>query len=288
MPSLLEAGHRRLPRRARAQEPAALHHLRQRRRRQVDADRAAAARLAADLRGPARGARGGLAADRHAGRGDRLRAAARRPRGRARAGDHDRRRLPLLLDRAAQVHRRRHAGPRAVHAQHGHRRLDRRLRGDPDRRPQGRPHPDAPPHLPRLAARHPPRRGRGQQDGPRRLLAGGVRRRSSATTATSRAGSGSRRRPASRSRRCAATTSPARAASGCPGTRGRRCSSTSRRSRSTPSAPSAGRSGCPSSGSTGRTSTSAASPARSPAARSRRATASSCSRRGGRAPSSGS
>ena len=31
----------------------------------------------------------------------------------------------------AQVHRRRHAGPRAVHAQHGHRRLDRRLRGDP-------------------------------------------------------------------------------------------------------------------------------------------------------------
>ena len=37
-------------------------------------------------------------------------------------------------------------GPRAVHAQHGHRRLDRRLRRDPGRRAQGRPHPDAPAH----------------------------------------------------------------------------------------------------------------------------------------------
>ena len=49
----------------------------------------------------------------------------------------------------AQVHRRRRAGPRAVHAQHGDRRLDRRLRGHPGRRPQGRAHADAPPHLPR-------------------------------------------------------------------------------------------------------------------------------------------
>ena len=37
--------------------------------------------------------------------------------------------------RPAQVHRRRHARPRAVHAQHGHRRLHRRRGGDPDRRP---------------------------------------------------------------------------------------------------------------------------------------------------------
>ena len=51
----------------------------------------------------------------------RPRAAHRRPAGRARAGHHDRRRLPLLRDRAAQVHHRRHARPRAVHAQHGHR-----------------------------------------------------------------------------------------------------------------------------------------------------------------------
>ena len=49
-------------------------------------------------------------------------------------------------------------GPRAVHPQHGHRRLDRRLRGHPDRRAQGRADPDPPAQLPRLAARHPPRR----------------------------------------------------------------------------------------------------------------------------------
>ena len=46
-------------------------------------------------------------------------AADRRAHGRTRAGHHDRRRLPLLRDRAAQVHHRRRAGPRAVHAQHG-------------------------------------------------------------------------------------------------------------------------------------------------------------------------
>ena len=37
-------------------------------------------------------------------------------------------------------------GPRAIHAQHGHRRLHRRLRGRPDRRPQGRARPDPPAH----------------------------------------------------------------------------------------------------------------------------------------------
>ena len=66
------------------------------------------------------------------------RAAHRRPACRARAGHHDRRRLPLLRHAAAQVHHRRHARPRAVHAQHGHRRLDRRPRADPARRPQRR------------------------------------------------------------------------------------------------------------------------------------------------------
>ena len=72
-------------------------------------------------------ARGGLEGRGHAGRRSRLRAPARRSGGRARAGDHDRRRVPALLDRAAPLHRRRRARPRAVHAQHGHRRLDRRL-----------------------------------------------------------------------------------------------------------------------------------------------------------------
>ena len=54
-----------------------------------------------------------------------------RPARRARAGDHDRRRLPLFRHPAPQVHHRRHARPRAVHAQHGHRRLDRRPVGRP-------------------------------------------------------------------------------------------------------------------------------------------------------------
>ena len=40
-------------------------------------------------------------------------------------------------------------GPRAVYAQHGDRRLDRRSRRDPDRRAQGRADPDAAPQLPR-------------------------------------------------------------------------------------------------------------------------------------------
>ena len=127
------------------------------------------------LRGPPRRARVRLEEGRHPGRRARLRAPGRRPRRRARAGHHHRRRLPVLLHRAPQVHRRRHAGPRAVHPQHGHRRLDRRRRRDPHRRPQGRAHPDPPPQLPRVAARHPPRRPGHQQARPRRLLARGLR-----------------------------------------------------------------------------------------------------------------
>ena len=110
-----------------------------------------------DLRGPARRARGGFEEGRHAGRRPRFRAARRRPRGRARAGHHDRRRLSLLLHRPAQVHRRRHARARAVHAQHGDRRVDRRPRRDPDRRAQGRAHADTPAQLPRVAPGHPAR-----------------------------------------------------------------------------------------------------------------------------------
>ena len=122
-------------------------------------------------RGSARRARGRFEEVRHAGRRPRLRAARRRPHRRARAGHHHRRRLPLLLDRQAQVHRRRHAGPRAIHAQHGDRRLDRGRRGDPDRCAQGRADADAPAQLPRLADRHPQGRAGHQQDGHGRLLA---------------------------------------------------------------------------------------------------------------------
>ena len=52
----------------------------------------------------------------------RPRAPGRRPPGGARAEDHHRRRLSLFLDAAPQIHRRRYAGPCAVHAQHGDRR----------------------------------------------------------------------------------------------------------------------------------------------------------------------
>ena len=48
-------------------------------------------------------------------------AARRRTSVRAGTGHHDRRGLPLLLDREAEVHRRRHARARAVHAEHGDR-----------------------------------------------------------------------------------------------------------------------------------------------------------------------
>ena len=260
---LIAQRHRGLPRRARAQEPAALHHLRQRRRRQVDADRPAAVRLQDDLRGPARRARGRLEEGRHAGRRARLRAAGRRPRGRARAGHHHRRRLPLLLDRQAQVHRRRHARPRAVHAQHGDRRLDRRPRRDPDRRAQGRADADPAAQLHRLAARHPPRRAGGQQDGPGRLLAA---RRFDAIVADYREfaqqiGLDGRRRR-SRCRRCNGDNIIERSADDAlvprPDADG-----SSRDGRGRGRRAAARRSACRCSGSTARTSISAASPARS-------------------------
>ena len=56
------------------------------------------------------------------------RPAHRRAPGRARAGHHDRRRLPLLLDAETQVHHRRHARAHPAHPQHGHGLLDRRPR----------------------------------------------------------------------------------------------------------------------------------------------------------------
>ena len=106
--------------------PAALRHRGLGRRRQVDADRPAALRLQGDLRGPARAGRAGVRAPPRRDGDGRPRAADRRPARRARAGHHDRRRLPLLRDAAAHVHHRRHPGPRPLHAQHGHGRVDRR------------------------------------------------------------------------------------------------------------------------------------------------------------------
>ena len=102
-------------------------------------------------------------------------AAHRRPPGRAGAGHHDRRRLPLLRHPTPQVHHRRHPGPHPVHAQHGHRCLHRRRGPDPRRRPQ-RHHRAVPPALvPRVPAADPAPRGVRQQDGPRRLERGPLR-----------------------------------------------------------------------------------------------------------------
>ena len=160
-------------RRATSDGPAPFRHRRLRRRRQVHPHRPAAARRQGDLRGPARGRRGDLEVPRL--RLHRPRAAHRRPALRARAGHHHRRGLPLLRDAQAQVHHRRHPGPRAVHPQHGHRRLHRRPRPGARRRPPG-PHRAVPPARgDPLAAAGPAPGARGQQDGPRRLRRGGLR-----------------------------------------------------------------------------------------------------------------
>ncbi len=116
--------------------PAALHHRGLGGRRQEHADRAAAVRLQAGLRGPARARRPGERAPRRDGSA-RPGAADRRAARRARAGDHDRRGLPLLRDGEAAVHHRRLPRAPAVHAQHGDRRLDGRPGGDPAGRAQG-------------------------------------------------------------------------------------------------------------------------------------------------------
>ena len=116
-------------------------------------------------------------------------AADRRPAGRARAGHHDRRRLPLLRHGAPLVHPGRHARPRAVHAQHGHRGVDRRPGHRARRRAQGRGRADQAPRVHGLAARHPAPRGRGQQDGPRRLRRGASSTPSVPTSSASPRGS---------------------------------------------------------------------------------------------------
>ena len=119
-----------------------VHHLRLGRRRRVDArSGGCCSRRAADSsRTRSRQLRSDSREDGDPGRRDRLRAPGRRARrGAGSRASRDRRRVPVLLDRPAEVHRRRHAGPRAVHPEHGDRGLDGRRRGDPDRRAPGRP-----------------------------------------------------------------------------------------------------------------------------------------------------
>ena len=126
--------------------PAAPRHGRLGRRRQVDAHRAPAARRQGDPRRPARRpARRATASSTSRALTDGLRA--EREQG-------------ITIDvayryfatAAAHVHPRRHARPRAVHAQHGHRRLDRRPGHRARRRAQRRGRADAPPRVHRLAA----------------------------------------------------------------------------------------------------------------------------------------
>ena len=172
-------------------------------------------------------------------------AAHRRPAGRARAGHHHRRRLPLLRHARAVVHPRGHPRPRAVHPQHGHRRVDRRPRAGAGRRPQGRRRADPPARVAVAALLRVPHLVLcGQQDGPGRLRPGGLRRdrrrlprlrRGRSTCPTSRR---------SRSPRCRATTS-CTAPTRCPGTTGRRCSSTSSRCTCRGRTPSSDRRGFP-------------------------------------------
>jgi hypothetical protein len=121
-----------LPRKRRPHR--ALSDRRQRRRRQEHADRPPAVRQPRHPGRPAR--RAGAPRRRQA---DRPVAADRRPGGRARAGHHHRRGLPLLRHQDAQVHHRRRPRPRAVHPQHGDRRRRQRRRGGAGGHHQARP-----------------------------------------------------------------------------------------------------------------------------------------------------
>ena len=205
----------------------------------------------------------------------RLRAAARRPRGRARAGHHDRRRLPLLLDRRGASSS---SPTRPGHEQYTRNMVTGASTADlavilVDARKgvltQTRRH-----TLPRrrcsASATSCSRSTRWTWSATREARSSAidaelprVRRRSSASTT-------SRCIPVSALQRRQRRRARARA---CPGTTGRRCIELPRdASRSTRRDRSARRSACRCSGSTGPTSTSAASPARSSAARCARAT----------------
>ena len=101
-------------------------------------------------------------------------AADRRPAGRARAGHHHRRGLPLLRHPGPEVHPGRLPRARAVHPQHRDRLLHRRRDRAAGRRPQRRGRADPPPPGRRVAAAGAARGAGGQQDRPGRLRRGRV------------------------------------------------------------------------------------------------------------------
>ena len=114
-------------------------------------------------------------------------------------------------------------GTRAVHAQHGHGRLDGGRRRRSRRRPEGRDRADTPAYADRLAARGPPPRVRGQQDGSRRLRRGAVRRdRAGARRSTAALGV---KDEVAIPIAALHGDNVVEARSGCRGGRGRRCSS---------------------------------------------------------------
>ena len=177
----------------RRRRPAAPRDRRLRRRRQVDADRAAAAttprQILADQLEHVEEASGAAAATASVD----LSLLDRRPARRARAGHHDRRRLPLLRDaRSAtfiiadtpghvQYTRNMVTGASTADlADRARRRAQRRASSSPA------------PRVHRVAARHPAPRRRRQQDGPRRLRRGGLRRDRARVLRRSRAASASR------------------------------------------------------------------------------------------------
>ena len=163
---------------------AAPRHGRLGRRRQVDAHRPAAARRQGDPRRPAR-----RPARRATGELDlaRLTDGLRAEREQGITIDVAYR---YFATAAAQLHPGRHAPATSQYTRNmvtgaSTADLARRARRRAPRRRRA----DAPPRLHRLAARHPAPRGRGQQDGPRRLLRGALRRDRARRSARSAASS---------------------------------------------------------------------------------------------------
>ena len=203
---------------------AAVHHRGQRGRRQEHAHRPPALRQQGPAGGPHHGA-GGVVAQARA-RGNRPVAGHRRSAGRARAGHHDRRRLPLLLDGHAQVHHRRLAGARAVHAQHGDGGQHGRHGGAAGGRARRAAAADAPARVPGAVDRHPARAAGRQQDGHWWTWSRERVRGDSTTASTpSRGRCGSKKWSSCRCRPCAATCWWS-AATTWAGTPARPCSST--------------------------------------------------------------
>ena len=135
---------------------------------------------------------------------------------------------------AALVHPRRHARARALHAQHGHRRVDRRPGARAGRRPPAAWSTQSRRHAYISALLGHPARGRvREQDGPRRLVARSASRTiAGEVRALGRAARRRRRARGPDQRAATATTSSTRSERDARGTTGRRCSSASRPSTS--------------------------------------------------------